>query len=641
MGFSELPFEILLKIANNLWRRELLACSLTCKGWRHPFLMVLWKDIGIHFPKEMKAFINSTKASKNISNSPSHLIHTLNIYLNFYELKSLDMDISVIFKYMDNLKCLYLGDIDYKSIYTETTKSEKVWTSLESLKIRYPRAPETQSAKNVLEFICACNKLQKLYIFEEGQSYNTEFNVDDFDNMHQNLQNLSSVNFQIYLNPDFSTTMNKISSTKPAFGVTSLYICSREYRKYINGSTYVCHNNWNPLWLCYFGHKYPNLRSITLNVADAQDNPINSDQKQAAISLFRSNPNAFRHLEVFKFATDTYFESSDFVLWDLLCALRLPLKHLKLDATRSGKVDPSYPMDVNRILQYVSEKIEKLSLTGFIYNRDHENTTLELSYYCPFLTKLCIRGKNVSLNLDNVLEKCAALKKLKFAGEKLFVNTNMISEEPKQQHGLQKLMLYDCTIKAELFHYISFRCRSLDDMTLRNLFIVESICEETGRLLVDMSYTFLKSLQIGKIKYGKPYQQIDQDGLGMTLLSQISKPRLFYERSETQENEIDSTCHIIESYDLEWLYTYVYILVNYIPVTDTTEISHEDVPFVLEYFKNFQFNKVYSPLNDHDLYYEEEPENCWKYELYKGYGEFRFGKVEYSPLILAATEDEF
>ncbi|KAL0084556.1 hypothetical protein F4703DRAFT_1793927 [Phycomyces blakesleeanus] len=576
MGFSELPFEILLKIANNLWRRELLACSLTCKGWRHPFLMVLWKDIGIHFPKEMKAFINSTKASKNISSSPSHLIHTLNIYLNFYELKSLDMDISVIFKYMDNLKCLYLGDIDYKSIYTETTKSEKVWTSLESLKIRYPRAPETQSAKNVLEFICACNKLQKLYIFEEGQSYNTEFNVDDFDNMHQNAKSI---------------------------------------------------NNWNPLWLCYFGYKYPNLRSITLDVADAGDIPITSDQKQAAISLFRSNPNAFRHLEEFKLATDTYFESSDFVLWDLLCALRLPLKHLKLDATRSGKVDPSYPMDVNRILQYVSEKIEKLSLTGFIYNRDHEDTTLELSYYCPFLTKLCIRGKNVSLNLDNVLEKCAALKKLKFAGEKLFVNTNMISEEPKQQHGLQKLMLYDCTIKAELFHYISFRCRSLDDMTLRNLFIVGSICEETGRLLDDMSYTFLKSLQIGKIKYGKPYQQIDQDGPGMTLLSQISKPRLFYERSETQENEIDSTCHIIESYDLEWLYTYVYILVNYIPVTDTTEISHEDVPFVLEYFKNFQFNK--------------EPENCWKYELYKGYGEFRFGKVEYSPLILAATEDEF
>ncbi|KAL0084695.1 hypothetical protein F4703DRAFT_1855587 [Phycomyces blakesleeanus] len=640
MGFSGLPFEILLKIADNLKKNELLACSLTCKGWRHPFLIVLWKDIHVFNPKGMKAFINSIKASKNVSSSHSLLAHTLRILLDSRAIRNFDMDISEIFKYMQNLKWLDLGDVDYKSIYTEITKSEKVWTSLERLTMRCPIASEIQPAKNVLEFIYACNMLQRLQVFYQAQSYNTEFSVDDFDNMHQNLQNLSSFDLNIYLSPDFSTTMNKIRSTKPAFGMTSLYISSREYRKYVDESTYVCQNNWNPLWLCYFGYKYPNLRSITLDVADAGDIPITSDQKQAAISLFRSNPNAFRHLEEFKLATDTYFESSDFVLWDLLCALRLPLKHLKLNATRFGKVDPSYPMDVNRILQYVSETIETLSLKGFIYNRNYQNTTLELSYYCPLLTKLCIRGKNVSLNLDNILEKCVALKKLKFAGERLFVNTITTNEEPKQQHGLQKLMLYDCTIKAEVFHYISSRCRRLKRMTLRNLHIEGSICEETGRLLLDMPYTFLEALYIGKIKYGDEYRQSDLGSFGMTLLSQISKPLLSNGNNKNQEKEIDSKYPIVTSHDIKWLYTYVYAWVNDVPVTDTMEPSHKDVDIVLDYFKNFQINKANSPLNDHNLYYEEEPESCWKYELYKGYGEFRFGKVKGFTFILEVTEDE-
>ncbi|KAL0084698.1 hypothetical protein F4703DRAFT_1855592 [Phycomyces blakesleeanus] len=298
-------------------------------------------------------------------------------------------------------------------------------------------------------------------------------------------------------------------------------------------------------------------------------------------------------------------------------------------------------MDVNRILQYVSETIEKLSLTGFIYNGDHQNTTLGLSYYCPVLTELCIKGENVSLDLDKILEKCVALKKLKFAGERLFVDTNTISEDPKQQHGLQELMLYDCAVKAEVFHYISFKYRSLKKMLLKKVFIEGSICYATGCLLLDMPYTFLEYLYISEIQFGESYEDMDLElDIALTRVSQISEPQMFNERNKKEETEIDSIQPIVESYDLEWFYTHVYNLADGTSPAYSVEISKENVKIIHEYFKNFPLNSRNLSLYEDEMHLEEEPENWWKFELYKGYGEFRFGKIKHT-FVWGGSEDEF
>ncbi|KAL0073994.1 hypothetical protein J3Q64DRAFT_1779305 [Phycomyces blakesleeanus] len=143
------------------------------------------------------------------------------------------------------------------------------------------------------------------------------------------------------------------------------------------------------------------------------------------ISLFQSNPKTFRQLEAFDLKTDKYFENFDFVLWELFCALNVPLKHLMLEATQRGEVGNSYPLDVSRILQSFSETLESLSVIGFICNYNEQYPTFELSYYYPLLKSLCISGSNLSLDIADLLDKCVALKQLKFCGGKLLINSDM------------------------------------------------------------------------------------------------------------------------------------------------------------------------------------------------------------------------
>ncbi|KAL0085448.1 hypothetical protein J3Q64DRAFT_1743722 [Phycomyces blakesleeanus] len=178
-------------------------------------------------------------------------------------------------------------------------------------------------------------------------------------------------------------------------------------------------------------------------------------------------------------------------------------------------------------------------------------------------------------------------------------------------------------------------------MTLRNMFIEGSICEETGRLLLDMQYTFLTTLYIGKIKYGESYEEMDSAyDIALTLVSQITKPQMFNERNKKEETEIDSNQPIVESYDLEWFYTHEYNWRDGTSTTDSMEISKENIKIIHEYFKNFPLNSRNLSSYEDELDLEEEPENWWKFELYRGYGEFRFGKVEHIS-ILGASDDEF
>ncbi|OAD73533.1 hypothetical protein PHYBLDRAFT_187133, partial [Phycomyces blakesleeanus NRRL 1555(-)] len=308
--------------------------------------------------------------------------------------------------------------------------------------------------------------LQELEILNDGSLCRVEFGIDDFDNMHQSLQNLSSIKAIIHLSFDFSAMLDAIPNTTPALSVTSLDINSKLFENktyYINGNM----NYWNPLWMYYFGYKYPNLRSLKLNATNIVEIPIIPGKRETTRSLFRSNPKAFQHLETFSLTTDRYFESFDLILWEVLCRLKVSLKHLTLNAAIWNEIDDSYPMDVNRILQSFSEKLESLLLTGFMYNAFNEDTILEFSYYYPFLTNLCISGESVLLDLDNLLEKCVALKQLKLCGEDLYLDPYTTTENPDlEQHGLEILTLGSCFTSAETLNRISFRCRSLKHLTL-------------------------------------------------------------------------------------------------------------------------------------------------------------------------------
>ncbi|KAL0085692.1 hypothetical protein J3Q64DRAFT_1835330 [Phycomyces blakesleeanus] len=641
MKVSELPFEILTQIADKLSTTDRLTCALTCKGWRYPFQKALWRDVLINSYYGMRPFIRSIKAYQNSSISYPLLVRSLRIHLYCHIPEIPDINCSDLYRYLPNLKHLDLGTISYKWLYTDITEADKIWKSLESLKIQYQGTSEEQPEKRFLRLINACSMLQELRIYEHGWGYRIELGVEDFDNLHQNLRHLSAIKAGICLEINFSVPLDRIPNTIPAFTVTSIDINSKQYENKTQTGNRNW-NEWNPLWLYYFGYKYPNLRSLKLEVTDISGDPMTSDQRQTIISRLQSNPNAFQHLETFDLTTNRFFESSDFVLWEFLCPLRAPLKHLALNATQNDGVDYSHPIDVNRIFQSFSQTLESLSLTGFTYSYSAQITTLELSDDYPLLTNLCISGSNVSLNLDDLLDKYVALEQLKFCGGKLFINPNTITEELKHQHqqhhGLQTLTLEKSSAAAELFDHISFRCKSLKHMTLDNFCVTGFISEKTGCLLLDMKHTFLKTLHIGQVKYGTSYEEINEDDISLTLLSQLNDASSSEERIEKEKNEMDAKYSIVEFHHIDWLYSYEYYTYPGIYGQETKKLSKEETNIALEYYKNFQSNKIGQNPKDGSSCGRENPEVGWKYELYKGYGELRFGRIETAPVLCTSND---
>ncbi|OAD71494.1 hypothetical protein PHYBLDRAFT_187572, partial [Phycomyces blakesleeanus NRRL 1555(-)] len=275
MKASELPQEILTHIADNLSTKDRLSCALTCKGWRYSFQRTLWKTVQANTLRLFKNILDTIRSSQNSSIPYGIWVHSLcmqNFILSPY---LSDIPVIELFRCLPNLKCLYLGDIGYKNIYREIVP-----------------------APSILEFINTCSMLQKLEIIAPKKGYRIELSLDDFDNLHQNLKRLSFIKAAVNLNFDFTATLNTIPNTAPAYSVTTLDIDT---------------NQWNPLWLYYFCYKYPNLRSLKLDVWDTSHEALSFDQKQRIISLFHSNPNALQHLETFKIISNIHFEPSDLV----------------------------------------------------------------------------------------------------------------------------------------------------------------------------------------------------------------------------------------------------------------------------------------------------------------------------------------
>ncbi|OAD81523.1 hypothetical protein PHYBLDRAFT_139065 [Phycomyces blakesleeanus NRRL 1555(-)] len=473
--------------------------------------------------------------------------------------------------------------------------------------------------------------LRELEILKGPRNQCFEFCMDDFHNMHHNLKKLLSISVHIYPSYNFLPTLDTIPNTAPAFAVTTLNINWDQHSNIMDPGRKL----WNPLWLYYFGYKYPNLRSLRLNTRISQTNTLITDKRGPKISLFQSNPNAFKHLETFDLTTDRYFTIFKFPLLRLFRELRFPLRHLILHSTQLSDINASCSIDVNEILESFSETLQSFSVKSFKYIPADQDPTFRLSAYYPVLTNLFINtvkarysdmdggqkfyhyhyiervffllralfsdisnaaqartqifqkiitissfgcSIDLVLALDNLLNRCAALKELDFCGKELLITPSTTAKNSKQQqHGLQILTLRG-SVASEVFNYLSLRCRGLKHIALDTLHIKGSICEKTECLLLDMPHTFLKTLNISHLRYDPSYKETNVYYYSfLTLLSQLNDVSLTDEKTKRERNEIDPEHPILTSYHLY----------------------------------------------DGEVKYMER-----EYELHNGYGQFRFGKVE-------------
>ncbi|KAL0085290.1 hypothetical protein J3Q64DRAFT_1821864 [Phycomyces blakesleeanus] len=414
-----------------------------------------------------------------------------------------------------------------------------------------------------------------------GNPENTMYEY--FDSMHNNLKNLSSISVRINPDYDFLPTLDTIPNMAPVSFVTSLNI---NWDQHSNGSRR--RNNWDPLWLYYFGYKYPNLRSLRLNAMTIWPRRLIIDKNETMLSLFKYNPNAFQHLETFVLTHDKHFAISFFALLKVFRELRYPLRHLTLGATQLGDIHASFSIDINRILQFFSETLQSFSIKDFKYIFGDQDQTFKLSSYHLLLTNLCISSIDLVFDVGNILDRCVTLKELELCGKELLIIPNTTAENLKQQQHRLRTLTLGGSVASEVFNYLSLRCKSLKQMTLDTLHINGSICKRTGCLLLNMPHTFLKTLNIGQLRYGPSYEETNlYDHSRLTLLSQL----------------------------------------NDVSLTDE-KIKRSGADLAFRYYRTFQSKKSLENIKQQCLYDEEIGYMDWEFELHKGYGQFRFGKIE-------------
>ncbi|OAD77163.1 hypothetical protein PHYBLDRAFT_165653 [Phycomyces blakesleeanus NRRL 1555(-)] len=625
---SDLPPDILTRIADYLSEADKSSCAISCKGWVYPFQKALWKDMHAYSFETFKETFSIIKATQNESVSPGAWVHNLCIYDCFVEADMSDIQVIDMIRCMPNLKYLCLKSVSYEDLHPRITMEDiraMMAKARENASLTLGRNEnkDMHSGKYILEFINTCTMLQKLEIRADKPNYYIALDVTDFDSMHQSLQELSSFKAGISLCPDFLATLDIIPNTTPAFSMTSIDINLKKY-KYENGNGNT--NKWNPLWLYYFGYKYPNLRSLKLNILGARHESIDPDQRQKVISLFHSNPNALKHLETFKFVANKTFESFDLILWELLYPLRVPIKHLTLSTGQDHQSSNLYTMHIGRILQSFSGTLNTLSVTGFTYNDNHQIPAPKLFPCCQFLTDLCIYGRGGTFNMDDILNKCVALKHLKLLSSEMFVNLKTKNGELKQQHGLQTLDLHRCSITSEVFNHISLRCRSLQHMSLCEVWITGSFSQKNGCLLLDMTHTFLKTLHVEKVKYGTSHQEMqrnEENIISMTLLSRLNDPSLSDVKDEIEKVEIGSKYQIAAPQNIAWIFSYEFEEIPSVYIVDRTDILDEEgADIARKYYQDFQLSKTQTLESNKPSHFS------WIGELYKGYGEFRCGDIE-------------
>ncbi|KAL0090664.1 hypothetical protein J3Q64DRAFT_1706550 [Phycomyces blakesleeanus] len=189
-----------------------------------------------------------------------------------------------------------------------------------------------------------------------------------------------------------------------------------------------------------------------------------------------------------------------------------------------------------------------------------------------------------------------------------------------------------------------------------------SICRNTGCLLLDMAHTFLKTLIIGHLRYSALNQRIYKDNsINLTLLNRLNDAPPSDKKNKRERNKMDSKYPIIASRNIESIYTYAYYwqAKEYLI---TKRFSEKETDIVFKYYQNFLSGKNIQTIQNNNLsdkstlrkkktifgmvfkniisIFQKRPSSYplvshngglsshLVRELYRGYGELRFGNVE-------------
>ncbi|KAI9012544.1 hypothetical protein CLU79DRAFT_890725 [Phycomyces nitens] len=596
---NDIPFEILVLIADKLSIGDRLKCTLICKAWNAPFQSSLWKLIIIKSQEKLDKICTDPTIQKNIYHLNGQ--HSQELYIEF-DGKVTDTHLRALRLCFPNLRRLSIKTGLISSTIFDDTHDPKLWRSLTYLNVCSSRDDLGSMAEAHLDILKFTPYLKRL----EFTGYNGgegKCTWQDIETVHMRLPKLEHLRICMEGYTIERDEMVAFKNIVPATNIITLATGIFE---------------WDIQWAYYFACKYPNIQSM-----DCSFEPISSDSDdyEKIFPLISGVQNPFQYLKKIKIYESMLPGCVHGSIIRILNGLNVNLKTIKykVDSFSDEDIKDTANHAIHRMLHSNSTSLEKFSVDCQV---DLSLTNLFNNIgICKNLVELQLTLQMEEIWVDKILDHSKALKKLTISSHicmHLRVLSNTIAP-----HGLETLEIYDSAIRVDSFKNLSFGCRMLKRMVINNVSVYGTISPINGELRIDMEHTNFTYLRLDKVHF-------DQDGEVLGRNTSINFFALCpLELSQRQEVNLYGSVSCADTPNSLWTHLYHDFMDD--NMCECMRILKKDeAAYVEDYFKSFQKNLKNAVTPDYERYANDSEANSkmWKYDLVRGFVTFRCGKAE-------------
>ncbi|KAI9009406.1 hypothetical protein CLU79DRAFT_839931 [Phycomyces nitens] len=334
------------------------------------------------------------------------------------------------------------------------TADWNIWRPLTEVYISFDQTDVPDITNKLMKIILCLPLLRRMDIRNKDKDeVRASFSLDDFETIHSHLRHLGHLGLHSNLLTLSKTDIERLTNVSPATNMGSLGITSE---------------STDHRWLCYFARKYPNLHTLEFS---ALKNMFETDEKRSdTIALFQQVPLPFQRLKTLNLEYRNWVGKNHLLFWDITQFPNVPLKNLRVMLGSESHATPPYDRS------HVPKHIAEVCLVAF-------SKTIELFHLtCPYVNSTTIYLSEIKDNLYNLVDLrinsfafvemdillCAAprLKVLRLSKIDITTKDELYTSN---RFGLQKLILVFAKITSDVLRFLSFHCRDLDDMYLRNV----------------------------------------------------------------------------------------------------------------------------------------------------------------------------
>ncbi|KAI9014484.1 hypothetical protein CLU79DRAFT_766950 [Phycomyces nitens] len=246
-----------------------------------------------------------------------------------------------------------------------------------------------------------------------------------------------------------------------------------------------------------------------------------------------------------------------------------------------------------------------------------------------FLTDMSINLEESTLEIDQVLDNCLALKRLKISV--LIFSKSFGQPIRPHPHGLRILYIYRSKITTDALGYLSLRCKLLNYMRLDTTEIIGAVSPATGDMRINMTHTCFKALCLYNVVFTTSQCARPNDSRVELVVLSWSKSKNRTKRTK-DFSCLDSRANL-KAKDLErnWFF---------LPCAKSKNkpkggnfvcrLSKRKCDQVSKYFHRFKHTHDFSymaSVSCYSSFIDPSLERFWKANFFRGYVSFECGHV--------------